>query len=59
MNKKDIKEILLAAAGNPVSGAVKEIADAQAEALAEALNPTKKAQHASRETRVIESTETR
>ncbi len=59
MTKKEIKQILLKAAGNPVSGAVKEIAEAQATALAEALLETKKADSASKETRVIEPSETR
>jgi hypothetical protein len=59
MNKKDIKKILLEVAGYPVSGGVKEIADAQAQALADALAETKKAETASKETRVIEPTETR
>jgi len=56
VNKDEIKKVLLEAAGNPVSGAVKEIADAQAEALERKLSP-KSAK--AKETRVVESEETR
>mgnify|MGYP000373658264 CR=1 FL=1 len=56
MTKKEIKDILLKVAGYPVSGGVKEIVDAQAEALAEALKPAKPEP---KQTRVIEPEETR
>jgi len=59
MNKKEIKQILLKAAGNPTSGGVKEIADAQATALAEALSETKKVDNTVKETRVVEPEESR
>jgi len=59
MNKNEIKEILLNAAGNPVSGAVKQIAEIQAQALYEAMNPTPKAEKPKKETASIEPEETR
>jgi len=59
MTKKEIKEILLKVAGYPVSGGVKEIVDAQAEALAEALKPAKPEPKEVKETRVVAPEETR
>lgn len=56
MTKDEIKKILLAVAGNPTVGSVKEIADAQAEAIAEALSPKKALK---KEDRILETDETR
>lgn len=56
MNKDEIKKVLLEVAGNPTAGAVKEVADAQAEALERKLSP-KPAK--AKETRIMESEETR
>jgi len=59
MKKDEIKKIILEAAGNPVSGIVKEIADVQAEALAKKLNGETKKSPTPKETRVVEPDETR
>jgi len=59
MTKSEIKKILLEVAGYPVSGGVKEIVDAQAEALAEALKPEVKKTKEVKETRVVAPEETR
>jgi len=59
MTKNEIKEILLNAVGNPTSGAVKQAAEVQAQALHEAMNPTVKAEKPKKETASIEPEETR
>jgi len=59
MNKQEIKKVLLDVAGNPSSGAVKAIADAQAEELAKKLNGETKKAPTPKETRVVEPEETR
>jgi len=56
MTKDEIKKILLDAVGNPGVGPVKESAEVQAAALAEALSP-KKAEK--KENRVLDIDETR
>ena len=56
MNKDEIKKIIIQAVGDPGVGPVKEAAEVQAEALAEALSPKKVK---TKENRVLESDETR
>lgn len=62
MTKNEIKKIILDIAGNPSSGAIKDLAPVWAQAIEEALAP-KPAKIASveksKETRVTEVTETR
>lgn len=56
MTKDQIKKILLDVCGNPGVGPIKECADAQAAAIAEALSPKKQEK---KENRILETDETR
>ena len=58
-SKEDIKKAILAVAGNPVTGVVKDFADAWADAIYELDNPKVKAAVPSVEKRVVEPKETR
>jgi uncharacterized protein YejL (UPF0352 family) len=60
MTKDQIKKILLAVAGNPTVGSVKQIADAQAQAVADALADALSPKTANKkEDRILDSEETR
>lgn len=64
MNKNDIKKIILDIAGNPSSGAIKDLAPVWAEAIEDALEPKESAKLSRvekpvKETRVTEISETR
>ena len=58
MTKNEIKKVLLHAVGNPSVGVIKEAAEVQAQAIFDALNPTK-AEKPKKETASIEPEETR
>jgi len=57
--KEDIKKAILATAGNPASGVIKDLADAMADAIYTLDNPKPKAVVPSAEKRVVEPQETR
>lgn len=57
--KEEIKKVILSIAGNPVTGVVKDLADAWATAIAELDNKVVKAAVPSATKRVIEPEETR
>lgn len=57
--KEEIKKVILSVAGNPVTGVVKDLADAWATAIAELDNKVVKAAVPSAAKRVIEPEETR
>ena len=59
MNKDQIKDVILKTAGYPESGAIAELADAMATAIVEIDTPEVKKFEPVKETRVIESKETR
>lgn len=59
MNKDQIKDVILKTAGYPESGAIAELADAMAKAIVEINTPEIKKFEPVKETRVIESKETR
>jgi TRAP-type uncharacterized transport system substrate-binding protein len=59
MNKDQIKDVILKTAGYPESGAIAELADAMATAIVEIDTPEIKKFEPVKETRVIESKETR
>jgi hypothetical protein len=56
---EEIKKVILQVAGNPVTGVVKDFADAWAEAIHNLDNPKVKAVVPSAEKRVVEPQETR
>lgn len=58
-SKEEIKKAILKVAGNPVTGVVKDLADAWADAIYELDNPKSKAGVPSADKRVIEPQETR
>lgn len=57
--EQQIKEAILRVAGNPSSGAIKELAPALAKAIAELDGDDRKAKKPEREVRVIDAPETR
>jgi hypothetical protein len=59
MNKDQIKDVILKTAGYPESGVIAELADAMATAIVEIDTPEIKKFEPVKETRVIESKETR
>jgi hypothetical protein len=59
MNKDQIKNVILKTAGYPESGVIAELADAMATAIVEIDTPEIKKFEPVKETRVIESKETR
>ena len=59
MNKDQIKDVILKTAGYPESGAIAELADAIATAIVEIDTPEIKKFEPVKETRVVESKETR
>lgn len=63
MTKDQIKKCMLDAVGNPVNGVVAESADKMAQAVYDCLNPevkeNKKTAKVEKETRIVESPETR
>lgn len=60
MTKAEIQKIILNLAGNPSSGAIKTLAPVWAEAISDQLtDKVEKASQPKKETRVIESDETR
>jgi TRAP-type uncharacterized transport system substrate-binding protein len=59
MTKDQIKDVILKTAGYPESGAIAELADAMATAIVEIDTPEIKKFEPVKETRVIESKETR
>ena len=59
MNKDQIKNVILKTAGYPESGAIAELADAIATAIVEIDTPETKKFEPVKETRVVESKETR
>ena len=59
MNKDQIKDIILKTAGYPESGVIAELADAMATAIVEIDTPEIKKFEPVKETRVVESKETR
>jgi hypothetical protein len=54
MDQKELERVMLAAVGDPVSGAVRDYVPAMAAAVAQALNPKP-----AKEDRVIKPAETR
>jgi hypothetical protein len=59
MNKDQIKDVILKTAGYPESGVIAELADAMATAIVEIDTPEIKKFEPVKETRVVESKETR
>lgn len=59
MNKDQIKNVILKTAGYPESGVIAELADAMATAIVEIDTPEIKKFEPVKETRVVESKETR
>jgi hypothetical protein len=59
MNKDQIKQAILKTAGNPSSGAIKELVDEMADAILLIDEPEKKSYNPVTETRIVESKETR
>lgn len=59
MNKEQIKDVILKTAGYPESGVIAELADAMAKAIVEIDTPEIKKFEPVKETRVVESKETR
>ena len=59
MNKSEIKNIILKTAGYPDSGAIFNLADDIADAIIKAGQPEIKKFEPSKETRVVETKETR
>jgi hypothetical protein len=64
MDKNQIKKIILDIAGNPSSGAIRDLAPVWADAIAEKLNPTEspkieRVEKESKEIRVQKVSETR
>jgi hypothetical protein len=59
MNKEQVKQTILKTAGYPESGAIKEIADALADAIMKIDEPEIKKYEPVKETRVVESNEVR
>lgn len=55
----EIKQVILRVAGNPSSGAIKELAPVLAKAIAELDEDSRKAKKPEREVRVIDAPETR
>jgi hypothetical protein len=59
VNKEQIKDVILKTAGYPESGVIAELADAMAKAIVEIDTPEIKKFEPVKETRVVESKETR
>ncbi len=59
MNREQVKQTILRTAGYPESGAIKDIADALADAIIKIDQPEIKKYEPVKETRVVESNETR
>jgi hypothetical protein len=59
MNREQVKQAILKTAGYPESGAIKDIADALADAIIKIDEPEIKKYELVKETRVVESNEVR
>ena len=59
MNKDQVKDVILRTAGYPESGAIKDIADALADAIIKIDEPEIKKYEPVKETRVVGSNEVR
>ncbi len=59
MNKDQVKDVILRTAGYPESGAISQLADAMADAIMKIDEPELKKYEPVKETRVVESKETR